>query len=581
MVPYASSAGLNRCRWREVSFPWSLRSRTAVNTLIIMDVCTVGPLSSIRAVSLILTLSYFPLASAQQGSPSATSGGTDAASHHASLPLGIRNVLDMLDGVPAELHSNALLLLVESNQKLDKSTKIKFLLEAFEEAPRASNPVKMSRGTPQLDAGSDAAMKWFAYEQNLDRVSLASRSIIDMATIDPDDARSLATRLRLPEMPAVGCAQALVYDPKPYYSALAAVAHGWKANSADSNLSIIDLLAPAVGSLETHTQVPLAAGLISGAGLSTDDLEMLAGLFAGQLRRLREDERGFSAEMDGGNPTKSVNRLYKLLETTDPGSGSGLLKEFRTYLVENYRMGGCGDLWLPPEVASSGGGATNQSARILPAAIIQFNDTFRAALDRAGLGQIRLEEIDRSVPAASLQIHHYWSDPESASLLRAAQLLRFDKNEEKRSESSLASTEWQQQAITFLGNVDDWRADPSKSVEVFNEKSVLYQSPIDLAPQSEIKWLAIEKFLSMIENSGLEREDAPAWMFLASQVQERAFSLGTNGAKEPASAKLTKRFVNSSSPSLRLVGALDALHIDPFSSGPLEKLGLGPNPTRD
>jgi hypothetical protein len=480
----------------------------------------------------------------------------------------------MLDGVPAELHSDALLLLVESNQKLDKSTKIKFLLEAFEEAPRASNPVKMTRGIPRLDADSDAAMKWFAYEQNLDRVSLASRSILDMATIDPDGARSLATRLRLPEMPAVGCAQALVYDPKPYYSALEAVAHGWKANSADSNVSIIDLLAPAVGSLETHTQVPLAAGLISGAGLSTNDLEMLAGLFADQLRRLREDERGFSAEMDGGNATKSVSRLYKLLETTDPGSGSGLLKEFRTYLVENYRLGGCGDLWLPPEVAGS-----NRSARILPAAIVQFNDTFRADLDRAGLGQIRLEEIDRSVPAASPQIHRYWSDPESASLLRAAQLLRFDKNGERRSESSLASTEWQQQAITFLGNVDDWRADPSKSVEVFNEKSVLYQSPIGLAPQSEIKWLAIEKFLSMIENSGLEREDAPSWMFLASQVQERAFSLGTNGAKEPASARLAKRYVNSSSPSLRLIGALDALHIDPFSSGPLEKLGLGPNQT--
>ena len=63
------------------------------------------------------------------------------------------------------------------------------------------------------------------------------------------------------------------------------------------------------------------------------------------------------------------------------------------------------------------------------------------------------------------------------------------------------------------------------SVDILFEKDHLYQAVIDLAPQPDVQWLAIEKSVAMVENSGLESQDPAAWMDLALSVQRKVLSL--------------------------------------------------------
>jgi hypothetical protein len=109
------------------------------------------------------------------------------------------------------------------------------------------------------------------------------------------------------------------------------------------------------------------------------------------------------------------------------------------------------------------------------------------------------------------------------------------------------------------------------SVDILFEKDHLYQAVIDLAPQPDVQWLAIEKSVAMVENSGLESQDPAAWMDLALSVQRKVSIFEEKRETKAVKSSLTKRFLTSSNASLRLIGSLDALGIDPRSSGPLGK----------
>ena len=471
----------------------------------------------------------------------------------------VKDIIDASRDVSPELHAQALLLLVESDQKLDKSLKLKLAREAFDAAASASVPVNMIRGIPGVNADSDAGRSMFGYSLNLDRLSLLTRAIADVATLDPVAARKLLDDFSLPEMPPVGCTKAFAYDPRSYYGLLKILAHDKKANIKDSKDTTEDMLYPAESNLQTHTQVGLAMALLTDSGLSKDQLESLTGTLVGQLSKLRGDERGFTAEISGRRGITGSDKLYQALEKSEPGSGAALLREFRQYLIDNYRAGGCGTLLPAPDKSGQ---------RKLPDAIQKFNDEFRDGLGRAKLDPITVQDIDVSVPVVKAEVHPYWSDTESKAYLTALQRLKFNENGEVRTLSDRESSTWRSQVISFLGKVDDWEADPFQSTEVFNEKLELYTGVINLTTQDDIKWLAIERSFTMLENSSMETENPTQWLFGVMNLQLRVSSLvdAPEYQKFARDPDFITRLINSKNRSLHLIGLLENLHVDPFNT---------------
>jgi hypothetical protein len=485
-------------------------------------------------------------------------GSTPNRQSHAASDV-VTNIIDASRDVTPELHAQALLLLVESNQKLDKSLKLKLANEAFDAAASASLPVRMITAVSMLNDDSDAGRSLFGYSLNLDRLSLQSRAIADIAGMDPVAARRHLIDFSLPEMPPVGCTEAFVYDPHSYYDLLRGLARDKKANLKDSKDTTEDILYPAVSNLQSHTQVGLAMALLADSGLSKDQLQSLTGTLVGQLSRLRGDERGFTAEISSRTGRTGSDKLYQALEKSKPGSGSTLLQVFRQYLIENYKTGGCGT----PLPAPDKSGRKN-----LPDAIRKFNDEFRDGLGRAELDPITVQDIDASVPVVKAEVNNYWSDPESKALLAAEQQLKYDESGIVRPLSDRESSTWRSQVISYLGKIDDWEADPFKSAEVFNEKLELYTAVTNLTTQDDLKWLAVERSLSMLENSTMESENPAEWLFGVMDLQLLT-SAPVDGPEYKRLARdpdFTTRLIKSKSRSLHLVGMLESLHLDPFNS---------------
>lgn len=547
-------------------------------------VAVLAGLSILTAASTTLTgqmRSYLSSNVMPQSSAPASAHEGDASNGQAERLAAssvVKDIVDTSRGTEPEFHAHALLLLVESNQSLGQSLKLKLAREAFDTAATVSAPIKMVPGISSLNTDSDAGMNMYAYGLGLDRLSLQSRAIADIAALDPNAARKLLDYLSLPEMPPVGCKRALVYDPKSYYVVLQTLANDKKANLKDSRDITEDILYPAVSNLQTHTQVGLALALLADSGLSKDQLASLTGTFVGQLNKLRGDERGFAAEIASRRGITSSERLYQALEKSDPGSGAALLREFRRYLIDNYKAGGCGALWIQNQRDNTKAGPTAQSHdaqipdkaenKTLPDALQKFNDEFRDGLGRAKLDPITVQDIDVDVPVIKAEIKNYWSDPESMACLTAAKQLKFDENDNVRTLADRESSTWRAQVVSFLGKVDDWEADPFKSAEVFNEKLELYTGVINLTTQDDLKSLAIERSLSMLENSIIESENPAQWLWGVMSVQLRASTLvdDSNYKKLKRDPDFGTRLINSKNRSLHLIGLLESLHLDPFNS---------------
>jgi len=492
------------------------------------------------------------------------------------LPHEVQAILDIVQDVAPELHSDALLALIESSEKLDRPMKIKFAREAAEEALQASAPIRMSSGV--LLEGHDSAegLQIRDYDRGLDRLSLLSRSVIEMGALDPVEAWKLASSMLLPDMPPVGCSSALAYNPAAYYAALRAVSQSANTIPGRSKSARVDLLAPAVSQLQTHTQVIPALKLLSEPGLSAHERELLTGLFLNALARLTGDRRGFTAEMLHAGPTGAA-KLYQILESADPGSGLALLKGYRAYLVSNYSAGGCAELWDSLKVVGIGKGSSLQARvqhartdRSLPDPVDQFNVEFRDSLTRAGLGPIHFSEIGGQDPGEKATIHEYQNG--GLQLMKnAAERLRFDKQDEYQSRATRMSDAWRAEAMHYLESVDDWQGNPSNPLETTHVKNEMYSALIDLAPQQDLRLLAIDRDLSMIENCGLENANPSAWMELMLELEHAIPYDGPDHAKQVANAGFATKLVRSPNASVRLIGLLSSMNINPFSSGHLPK----------
>jgi hypothetical protein len=380
----------------------------------------------------------------------------------------------------------------------------------------------------------------------------------------------------LPEMPPVGCSNALAYNPAAYYTALQVASQRWNPTPGGSKSARVDLLAPALSQIETHTQVTSALKLLSDPGLSVQEREALTSMFLDALARLTGDPRGLTAEMLKAPPTGGA-KLYQMLEGADPGSGLGLLKGFRAYLISSYRAGGCAELWESLNVVGVDQGGSlkvkvqnARDDRSLPGPVNRFNEDLGKALTNAGSGPIQFSEIVGTDPGETATIHEYQSDGLEA--LHDAQLqLRFDPQSQYQTEETRTSAAWREEATNFLNSVDDWPGNSSDPLETAHEKSGLYSAVTDLAVQQDLRWLAINKDLSMIENCGLENDNPSGWMELMLELQQRIRYSGPAHETQIATPGFVPRLIQSSNASVRLIGLLSSLGIDPFSTGPLPK----------
>ncbi len=213
------------------------------------------------------------------------------------LPLEFEPVVRLALAAPPEFAADALLRLLESGKVADRETFLALAQQAFDSAASAHFRVPMrSTSTVAADTRPGALAK--AYALNLDTVSLQSRVVLATLPVDRLRARQMFLSMVRPELPALKCEDALVYDVSAFYQALRAVVRSGFTAKERAREDHVALLLEYIGQVHSPSQIAPMAAVLNSAGLAPSQNDLLIVRLNGQIEAISGDFRSFSASLN-------------------------------------------------------------------------------------------------------------------------------------------------------------------------------------------------------------------------------------------------------------------------------------------
>lgn len=416
----------------------------------------------------------------------------EGADSPAKLPAAYQTLVDLARAAPPEFTADALLRIVEQGRMLDKSARSELLEEAFRSASAAKFPVRM-QGLPGTTTDTASGSLSRAYALKLDALSLQTRAVRDMLSIDSAAARRMFTEIARPTLAPLTCDDALFYDMSDFYQVLGLVAGSAFTQAERAKEGHLNFLTDYLGQATSPLELAPLAEMIQSAGGTPQEQQGLWARLGGLFETIQLDDRSYSASMLA---LQSANLAQPEVRAS-----------FEKY---RQRSHGC------EADASNGPAAPNSKKTTTP------------------------------------KLDSYWQSGNSRALLEPGRKLRFDKNNTPLSEADRSTPEWQQQAAEYLSQLADWAPDQESSeANYYHEKCTVMLALIELVPPGPESDKVMADYISFISNSNLYRESPAEWYLEPHSLLER-FRPGT-----PMRGKLLDAFQTSGNPVLGLTAAFE------------------------
>ena len=236
-----------------------------------------------------------------------TTGNPPSSQHEGHIQQNVPNrvvkrdreleaIVAALPGMPPVFEADVAIRVAESNGILDRRMKIDLLTRAFHLAESAQEPVsRVARPGTKVDSRSGYLE--MAFHLSLDKMSLQSRAVNALLSVDAKRGRDLFEQMTAPALPPLACEEPLTYDISLPYEVLGRlVAQGFTAKERAEGRHLA-LLRTYVGELRSHAQVIPAVHVLQTAALRSGDEAELVALFSHSLERLRGDQGSFAGTM--------------------------------------------------------------------------------------------------------------------------------------------------------------------------------------------------------------------------------------------------------------------------------------------
>jgi hypothetical protein len=423
-----------------------------------------------------------------------------------SLPEPYRSIVELSHAAPPEFAADALLRLIEesgtiesssirSGKILDRDSKRRLVEDAFQLAQVATFPIRM-RALPGIPQDTRSAFLSRAYGLQLDALSLESRAVTDMLSLDVPKARELFLDIPPPALATPSCDDALVYDLSNFYRALGEMLNRGFTEKERAKQEHINFLLGYMARATSPLQFPPLAEVIRTVGATPAQRELLWSRFNGILANTQPDGRSFSFLVASGDKKPPEIQAF-----IDKNSGAG-----------------CPDDAVPARAVATGGPQASPTG---------------------------------STP----KLDRYWQSAEAQKLFQDGLKLRFDSSSQLLSDSDRASPEWRQQLADYLSQLADWGPSQEKSeADYFHQKCQVFENLIDLIPPGSDRDGALAAFVNFVGNATLQRQSPVEWYLEAAEMLERV-----RGARNGEPNKVRRAFEGSGNPVLVLYDELEQL----------------------
>ena len=238
-------------------------------------------------------------------------------------------LIDQANALPAEFRADSLLWIAESTLITDVSWKKELIEQAYWSGARASLPYA------QIAEGSADSVTANSVRTNrLEALTLQSRAIEVMLTVDPAKALDLFEQLPPTDLPKLTCANAATPNLVDYYRAAVDIFQTSFTTSQRAKGKGFDLLQRVTGTVDSPSEVWPVLEMIFTAEVTVVQRRDLVTLLAARLQEIWRSDREYGA---------AESLLVTALERVQPPDAIILLPALRVYILKHVSTNRCTD----------------------------------------------------------------------------------------------------------------------------------------------------------------------------------------------------------------------------------------------
>ncbi|MBX3279785.1 MAG: hypothetical protein KF868_17420 [Acidobacteria bacterium] len=443
-------------------------------------------------------------------------------------PISVsRDIINEASSLPPELTADILLKLVDT-KTVDLTKKERLLEDAFWAAKRAKEPFKRVFIGGILD--TKEGYLGYAYDNDLDRLSLQCRAIDKLLDLNPTLARELFEQIPTPELDPVFCEEALVFDVQKYYRTLSLVSRKSFDAKAKSREEDLLFLSARLRKLTSPVQLSPALQALSEQSVTAAQMTFLLQLVSEAVGKISLDARSFSySNQAAGSAIEAVLRRCSNLQV----SSMPFLRSLRAYIIQQLSASRCDQ-----KQAAVGDR--------LPAYAILFNAL--VTKEKSEVQHITLPEVAYNGQGKSVEYEMYWNSEKASELLKTVQQLR--KAGTDQSVLAKESEAWDKTVAKCKELLLKWvPADEASYLKYFHQKNVIFSALREIVAKGEVRDGVVSDHINFLARSDAQAEHPMEWFLYTSRLL-------TNLDGETSAMLLIQ---NSQSAPLRLYGKLHLL----------------------
>ncbi len=378
-----------------------------------------------------------------------------------------------------------------------------------------------------------------AFKLKLDAMSLQCRVVNLMLGLDKAKARKLFSEIDRPKFAPVNCSDGLVSEVSDYYETaakLAKEAFSVEEMRQEEHIRFLELL---MLDISSPVQLAPVAKVIHSMKLSRPQRESLVAGFASVLRKMKGDDRSFSASMYAvGQEIGKLDYVCRQKGISTSELSAGL----REYLVRHFSAERCSDtLRLPTDKGP------------LPSTVKRFNERL-LAFDEKKVLEIEADEIKPSKILGAVDLRIYWQTPPSSEIMQSFKSLRFRPGRTTVTRAEAETHEWRSALDEHLKRLSAWKKGKEESdEEFFHQKCLQYEAVLLSLPHWPERDEVVMEFLDFLDGFDLKHGSRIEWFWHEDSMTRRLDLLpkGKVGVSE-VRAKLIRQLQSAKNPVLYL-----------------------------
>lgn len=392
-----------------------------------------------KQFALFLICSFAPAAADNKSSPP-------------DLPPSVRPIVDLARAAAPELFAESILQLVENGKIPQREQQIDLLEEAFAVAAAAQEPVRLI-AIPATPPDTRALYRSKAGELKWDALSLQSRILKQLLTIDSTKARELFDHIARPALDPRPCEDPLVANVSAYYEIAGAIAQSGFTSAEREKEANVQFLATLLAGARSPAELAPFARAMQSVDLTPPQRRLLSSALAAKLQSIGPDYRAFAL-----SNAELVSALAPDAQLNAP-------------LAEYTK-------------------AQLSAPRCQP--------------DFPALGD---DEIQPAARGAAFKADPYFQSEDAKSIGDSLNRLRASA-----ASPHTEAGDWRNQLADFLRDFSAWTPSGS-SIDQFHQKATVFRALLEFVPPGDDRQRVLNLCIAFLDSSSADRESPAEWLY--------------------------------------------------------------------